>query len=65
MSKRILIGFMTLIFGLAGASSLLARPKDCPVAKPGCGMKCHGDDKLNKCPGYQAPQEQQEEKTDE
>ena len=27
-----------------------ARPNMCSQAKPGCGMKCHGDDKIAKCP---------------
>jgi len=32
------------------SAPLLAKPNMCGNAKPGCGMKCHGDDKIAKCP---------------
>ena len=49
--KRTVFGVSAALVALGiFTAPLMARPAMCPQAKPGCAGKCHGDDKIAKCP---------------
>lgn len=49
--KRTVLGVSAALVALwIFTAPLMANPAMCPQAKPGCGMKCHGDDNFAKCP---------------
>ncbi len=49
--KRTILGVSAALVALGiFTAPLMARPAMCPQAKPGCAGKCHGDDRIAKCP---------------